>query len=198
MVLELSSTSLRELGVQWELNQPGAGSFFSEKAIDTTNNPLLIGNIAYPSLDNPAQLDITTSNIFREFNTRLRAPSRIRFRTSPFPTQCPHPRQPHGQYQRLRTNPHRQDPFPLQWELCLGGLCQLDSRYPTRSTTADQQRRFGSQHADQRIGQRPSPGADLEVTTGTATSSPRPPPFPSVRSRPTPGLPTVPRSSSGD
>ena len=73
MVLELSSTALNELGVQWELNQPGASNFFSEKVVDTNSNPLMIGNIAYPAIGNPAQLDITTTNIFREFNTRLRA-----------------------------------------------------------------------------------------------------------------------------
>ena len=73
MVLELSSTALRELGVQWELNQPGASNFLSEKVLNTSSNPLMIGNIAYPAVGNPAQVDITTTNIFREFNTRLRA-----------------------------------------------------------------------------------------------------------------------------
>ncbi|MBT6461344.1 MAG: hypothetical protein HOK49_02280, partial [Opitutae bacterium] len=73
MVLELSSTALRELGVKWELNQPGAGNFFSEKTVTGGTTPLLIGNIAYPAIDSAAQLDITTTNIFREFNTRLRA-----------------------------------------------------------------------------------------------------------------------------
>ena len=73
MVLELSSNALKELGVQWELNQPGASNFFSEKVVNTSSNPLLIGNIAYPAVGNPAQLDITTTSIFREFNTRLRA-----------------------------------------------------------------------------------------------------------------------------
>ena len=73
MVLELSSTALRELGVKWELNQPGAGNFFSEKTVTGSTTPLLIGNIAYPAIDSAAQLDITTTNIFREFNTRLRA-----------------------------------------------------------------------------------------------------------------------------
>jgi general secretion pathway protein D len=73
MVLELSSTALRELGVKWELNRPGAGNFFSEKTVTGGSTPLLIGNIAYPVIDSAAQLDITTTNIFREFNTRLRA-----------------------------------------------------------------------------------------------------------------------------
>ena len=73
MVLELSSTALRELGVQWELNQPGAGNFFSEKTVTGGSTPLLIGNIAYPAVDTAAQLDLTTTNIFHEFNTRLRA-----------------------------------------------------------------------------------------------------------------------------
>ena len=73
MVLELSSTALRELGVQWELNQPGVSNFLSQKVLNTTNNPLTIGSITYPAIGNAAQLDVTTTNIFREFNTRLRA-----------------------------------------------------------------------------------------------------------------------------
>ena len=73
MVLELSSTALRELGVKWELNQPGAGNFFAEKTLTNASTPLLIGNFAHPAIDSVAQLDITTTNIFREFNTRLRA-----------------------------------------------------------------------------------------------------------------------------
>ena len=59
--------------MQWELNQPGAGNFFSEKTVTGGSTPLLIGNIAYPAVDTAAQLDLTTTNIFHEFNTRLRA-----------------------------------------------------------------------------------------------------------------------------
>ena len=77
MVLEISSSALDELGVQWDFNR-GASSISDANFVNTKldgANPdgsLLIGSIAYPDAGN-AQLDATITNVFREFNIRLKA-----------------------------------------------------------------------------------------------------------------------------
>jgi len=77
MVLEISSSALDELGVQWDFNR-GASSISDANFVNTKldgANPdgsLLIGSIAYPDAGN-AQLDATITNVFREFNVRLKA-----------------------------------------------------------------------------------------------------------------------------
>ena len=77
MVLEISSNALDELGVQWDFNR-GASSISDANFVNTKldgANPdgsLLIGSIAYPDAGN-AQLDATITNVFREFNVRLKA-----------------------------------------------------------------------------------------------------------------------------
>ena len=77
MVLEISSSALDELGVQWDFNR-GASAISDANFVNTKldgANPdgsLLIGSIAYPDAGN-AQLDATITNVFREFNVRLKA-----------------------------------------------------------------------------------------------------------------------------
>ena len=77
MVLEISSNALDELGVQWDFNR-GASSISDANFVNTKldgankDGSLLIGSIAYPDAGN-AQLDATITNVFREFNVRLKA-----------------------------------------------------------------------------------------------------------------------------
>ena len=77
MVLEISSSALDELGVQWDFNR-GASSISDANFVNTKldganpNGNLLIGSIAYPAAGE-AQLDATITNVFREFNVRLKA-----------------------------------------------------------------------------------------------------------------------------
>ena len=52
MVLSLVYSTSRTR-VQWELNQPGAGNFFSEDCNRWLHT--FIGNIAYPAVDTAAQ-----------------------------------------------------------------------------------------------------------------------------------------------
>ena len=71
LVLEISSTALQQLGVQWDLtNNLSSGNFLSKK-IDSTTNPLRIGRIVTPD-DGNDQLDLTIKGVFREFNVRLK------------------------------------------------------------------------------------------------------------------------------
>lgn len=77
MVLEISSSALDELGVQWDFNRGGSSisdANFVNTKLDGANpdGSLLIGSIAYPDPGN-AQLDATITNVFREFNIRLKA-----------------------------------------------------------------------------------------------------------------------------
>ena len=77
MVLEISSSALDELGVQWDFNRGGSSisdANFVNTKLDGANpdGSLLIGSIAYPDPGN-AQLDATITNVFREFNVRLKA-----------------------------------------------------------------------------------------------------------------------------
>lgn len=69
MVLEISEQSLKQLGVEWRLANPSGGNFFGKHVSDD----LILGNISAASLSESSQLDINLKNIFREFNTRLRA-----------------------------------------------------------------------------------------------------------------------------
>ncbi|MDA0724700.1 MAG: hypothetical protein O3B25_10605, partial [Verrucomicrobia bacterium] len=73
MVLEISSTALKELGVQWDLTgNAGDGNFVSRHL---GKAPLTIGKIRelVPSAKNVPQLDFSVTNAFREFNFRLQA-----------------------------------------------------------------------------------------------------------------------------
>ena len=77
MVLEISSSALDELGVQWEFNRGSesiSDSNFVNRKLDGANKDgsLVIGTIAYPATGE-AQLDATVTNVFREFNVRLQA-----------------------------------------------------------------------------------------------------------------------------
>jgi general secretion pathway protein D len=73
MVLEISSTALQELGVQWDLtNELSSGNFFNRKIESTTDLPLRIGRLVTPA-EGSDQLDVTVKNVFREFNVRLRS-----------------------------------------------------------------------------------------------------------------------------
>lgn len=77
MVLEISSSALDELGVQWDFNRGSTAvsdSNFVNTKLDGANKDgtLLIGSIAYPD-PTSAQLDATITNVFREFNIRLKA-----------------------------------------------------------------------------------------------------------------------------
>jgi len=77
MVLEISSQALNELGVQWEFNRGSdsiSDSNFVQNKLDGANpdGSLVIGSIAYPAAGT-AQLDATVSNVFSEFNVRLKA-----------------------------------------------------------------------------------------------------------------------------
>jgi general secretion pathway protein D len=77
MVLEISSNALDELGVQWDFNRGSdsiSDSNFVQKKLDGANpdGSLVIGSIAYPT-SGAAQLDATITNVFSEFNVRLKA-----------------------------------------------------------------------------------------------------------------------------
>ena len=77
MVLEISSQSLEELGVQWDFNR-GRDTISSANFVNSRldgsnpNGTLKLGSIAYPA-DVDAQLDATVTNAFAEFNARLKA-----------------------------------------------------------------------------------------------------------------------------
>jgi general secretion pathway protein D len=71
MVLEISSQALEELGVQWNYTGAASDNNFANKHFDGPNDSLLLGSIAYPATG--AQLDATVTNIFKEFNVRLKA-----------------------------------------------------------------------------------------------------------------------------
>ena len=73
MVLEISSEALKELGVQWDLNkeQLGSGNYVNKHL---AGDSLKIGNIVIPATPGvQPQLDFTAKNLFREFNTRIKA-----------------------------------------------------------------------------------------------------------------------------
>ena len=79
MVLEISSSSLEELGVEWEFNSGKegiSGGNFVNKKLSGANldekNKLILGKIKYPSPES-AQLGVTLTNVFNEFNIRLEA-----------------------------------------------------------------------------------------------------------------------------
>ena len=68
MILEISSTSLREMGVQWT-RASGAragGNFMNAKL-----SGLTIGNLKHPTAD--AALNLTTQGIFHDLNTQIKA-----------------------------------------------------------------------------------------------------------------------------
>ena len=70
MVLEISSQSLKDLGVQWDVTKNvGSGNFIG-RHLDNDN--LKIGQIV-PSGVGVPQLDFSVTNAFREFNVRLKA-----------------------------------------------------------------------------------------------------------------------------
>ena len=71
MVLEISSLELDELGVQWNYTGTASADNFANKHLDGSSNNLLLGSIQYPA--SGAQLDATVTNVFREFNVRLKA-----------------------------------------------------------------------------------------------------------------------------
>ena len=72
MVMEISSTALNQLGVQWDLTSNlSSGNVFNKK-VDSATNPLRIGRIVTPP-DGEDQLDLTIKNVFHEFNVRLKA-----------------------------------------------------------------------------------------------------------------------------
>lgn len=74
MVLEISSTALNALGVQWDFNAGKSsvsdGNFINQKL--GGGEGLVLGKIAYPA-EETAQLEATITNVFREFNIKLQA-----------------------------------------------------------------------------------------------------------------------------
>ena len=70
MVLEIASSALDELGVQWNFTNKAHGGNLLNRHLDGSN--LLVGNIVNPAAGT-AQLDATATNVFREFNVRLQA-----------------------------------------------------------------------------------------------------------------------------
>lgn len=74
MVLEISSTALNALGVQWDFNAGKSsvsdGNFINQKL--GGGKGLVLGKIAYPA-EETAQLEATITNVFREFNIKLQA-----------------------------------------------------------------------------------------------------------------------------
>jgi subfamily B ATP-binding cassette protein MsbA len=62
MVLEISQTSLDQLGVQWELNAPSNGV-----------SDLKIGRLPTFGTNDPAAVDLGLSNVFGEFSVQLQA-----------------------------------------------------------------------------------------------------------------------------
>jgi hypothetical protein len=71
MVLEISSQELDQLGVQWNYTGVASDNNFVNKHLDGQGSSLLLGQIQYPP--SGAQLDATVTNVFREFNVRLKA-----------------------------------------------------------------------------------------------------------------------------
>lgn len=71
MVLEISSQALKDLGVQWEINTDNVhGGNFIGRHFDKDN--LTVGKII-PSAIGDSQLNLSITNVFREFNIRLQA-----------------------------------------------------------------------------------------------------------------------------
>jgi hypothetical protein len=68
MILEISSTSLQELGVQWTRAPAvtASGNFVNSKL-----SSLTIGSLKYPAAD--AALNLTTKGIFHDLNTQIKA-----------------------------------------------------------------------------------------------------------------------------
>jgi general secretion pathway protein D len=71
MVLEISSQELDQLGVQWNYTGVASDNNFANKHLDGAGSSLLLGSVEYPV--SGAQLDATVTNVFREFNVRLKA-----------------------------------------------------------------------------------------------------------------------------
>ena len=59
------------MGVQWNYTGTASADNFANKHLDGSSNNLLLGSIQYPA--SGAQLDATVTNVFREFNVRLKA-----------------------------------------------------------------------------------------------------------------------------
>jgi len=68
MILEISTTSLKELGVQWTRASAAkaSGNFVNSKL-----SGLTIGNLKHPTAQ--AALDLTTKGIFHDLNTQIKA-----------------------------------------------------------------------------------------------------------------------------
>ena len=68
MILEVSTTALKELGVQWTRasTAKASGNFINSKL-----SGLTIGNLAHPAAD--ATINLTTKGIFHDLNTQIKA-----------------------------------------------------------------------------------------------------------------------------
>ena len=68
MILEVSSTALKELGVQWTRasTAKASGNFINSKL-----SGLTIGNLAHPAAN--ATINLTTKGIFHDLNTQIKA-----------------------------------------------------------------------------------------------------------------------------
>jgi general secretion pathway protein D len=68
MILEISSTSLKELGVQWSR---ASGAAASGNFVNSKLSSLTIGSLKNPAAD--AALNLTTKGIFHDLNTQIKA-----------------------------------------------------------------------------------------------------------------------------
>jgi len=68
MILEISSTSLKELGVQWSR---ASGAAASGNFVNSKLSSLTIGSLKHPAAD--AALNLTTKGIFHDLNTQIKA-----------------------------------------------------------------------------------------------------------------------------
>ena len=68
MVLEISSTALKEIGVKWSRSGNGGGS-----AITDHTSALTIGTLKYPTSASVEALNLTTKSVFHSINTQIKA-----------------------------------------------------------------------------------------------------------------------------
>ena len=68
MVLEISSTALKEIGVKWSRSGNGGGSTITDHT-----SALTIGTLKYPTSASVEALNLTTKSVFHSINTQIKA-----------------------------------------------------------------------------------------------------------------------------
>ena len=68
MVLEISSTALKEMGVQWTRSGNGGGNTITDHT-----SALTIGTLKYPAATSTEALNLTTKSVFHSINAQIKA-----------------------------------------------------------------------------------------------------------------------------